>query len=327
MEIRDLRYFCLTAEMEHVTKAAEILGISQPFLTRIIGQLEKEIGVPLFDNIGRKIKLNQYGKTFYTYAKKVLTDVETLYSEMDSLIERRERTITIMSNMVEAYYHEMVIAFKETHSNYALSITYATRKDIINALTTGAADFAFCSPPLADDPSKGIKTEIVFRELSCVLLPPDHRLLGKTTIDIEDLKDESLVTSPIGSGLRTNIDQFFETHGYRPNISCESSDMNLIIQAVRNGLGYAVIPRAKVLSDTSLRKYCIDVDYPDAYAEIGMSYNTNTDEIRDISDFRSFAVKFLSDFHDNYYKAAKFITDFHDDDDFSKDENEHEVNT
>lgn len=304
MEIRDLRYFCLTAEMEHVTKAAEKLGISQPFLTRIIGQLEKEIGVPLFDNIGRKIKLNQYGKTFYTYAKKVLADVETLYSEMDSLIERRERTITILSNM-EIYYHEMVIAFKEMHSNYALSVTYANRKDIIDALMTGEADFAFCTPPLPNDPSKGIKTDIVFRELSCILLPPGHRLIGSTSISIEDYVGESLVTSPIGSGLRTNIDQFFEAHGFRPAIACESSDMNLIIQAVRNGLGYAIIPRAKMLSDPSLKKYCIEVDFPDSYAEIGLSFNTNTDEIRDITDFRNFAIKFLNDFHNDYYKNER----------------------
>jgi len=301
MEIRDLRYFCLTAEMEHVTKAAEKLGISQPFLTRIIGQLEKEIGVPLFDNIGRKIKLNQYGKTFYTYAKKVLADVETLYSEMDSLIERRDRTITILSNM-ETYYPEMVIAFKELHSNYALSVTYATRKDIIDALTTGEADFAFCTPQLTDDPSKGIKTEIVFKECSCILLPPGHRLIGSSGVNVEDFVGEPLVTSPIGSGLRTNIDQFFDAMDFHPEIVCESNDMNLIVRAVRSGLGYAVIPRAKMLSDPSLKKYCLEVDFPDAFAEIGLSYNTNTDEIRDIADFRNFAVKFLNDFHNNYYK-------------------------
>ena len=51
MDIRDLRFFCLTAEMEHVTKAAEKLGVSQPFLTRVISNLEKEIGLSLFDNV------------------------------------------------------------------------------------------------------------------------------------------------------------------------------------------------------------------------------------------------------------------------------------
>jgi len=86
MEIRDLQYFCMTAELEHVTKAADKLGVAQPFLTKVIGQLEKEIGVPLFDNVGRKIKLNEYGEVFYFHAKKILTELDNLRNNMDELI-------------------------------------------------------------------------------------------------------------------------------------------------------------------------------------------------------------------------------------------------
>lgn len=72
MDIRDLRYFCLTAELEHVSKAAEKLGIAQPYLTKIIGQIEDEFGAELFDKVGRKIKLNNDGEVFYQNAKKSL---------------------------------------------------------------------------------------------------------------------------------------------------------------------------------------------------------------------------------------------------------------
>jgi len=109
MEIRDLRYFCLTAELEHVTKAADKLGVAQPFLTKVIGQIEKEVGVPLFDNIGRKIKLNAHGEVFYMHAKKILAELENLLNDMQESVERQTHTIKIMTNP-ELHYPEIVMA-------------------------------------------------------------------------------------------------------------------------------------------------------------------------------------------------------------------------
>ena len=91
MDIRDLRFFCLTAEMEHVTKASEKLGISQPFLTRVISNLEKEIGLSLFDNVGRKIRLNENGGTFYVQAKKILSEMDELNTQVSTMLDKHNR--------------------------------------------------------------------------------------------------------------------------------------------------------------------------------------------------------------------------------------------
>ena len=95
MEIRDLRYFCLTAELEHVTNAAEKLGVAQPFLTKIITQLENEVGFPLFDNVKRKIKLNSNGQIFYNHAKKILLEMDDLRDAMERLGEQASHTIKV----------------------------------------------------------------------------------------------------------------------------------------------------------------------------------------------------------------------------------------
>ena len=147
MEIRDIRFFCLTAEMEHVTKAAEKLGVAQPFLTKIIGQLEREVGVPLFDNIGRKIKLNKYGEVFYSHAKKILVEMDNLRDDMDTMIERQSRRIRVLTN-TETLFPEMVIEYQKRNPNAILSIEYATREEMVEALRTGETDFAVCSPPI-----------------------------------------------------------------------------------------------------------------------------------------------------------------------------------
>jgi len=295
MDLRDLRFFCLTAEMEHVTKAAEKLGVSQPFLTRVISNLEKEIGLSLFDNVGRKIRLNENGESFYVHAKRVLAEMDELNTEISAMLDRHNKSIRILSNM-SSYSPELIVSFRKRYPNYTVSIEYANARDILNALTIGEADFAFCSPPLIDDPLKGLKTDLVFCERCSILLPPGHPLIGKNKISFDDIKEEQLITTTKGTGLRINIEQTFKKHDFRPRIVCETNDMNLIFRSVRDGMGYAIIPRWLLYSNPELKSCCVDIDMPDTYAYIGISYNTNPSIGTACMDFKEFAVKFLNEF-------------------------------
>jgi len=292
MELRDLNYFCLTAELEHVSKAAERLGVSQPFLTKIIGQLEEEIGINLFDNLGRKIKLNQNGEAFYTYAKKVLGEMDNLYAGIDNLLDKQERTITILAD-TEGYNTDIVLEYKKAYPKNNLSIIVALRKDIAEALATGAADFAITTPPLAIVPSKGIVTEPLYVEYGCVLLPPNHRLLGRKSVNFDDLKDEQMITSPIGAGVRTNLEEKFQEYNFHPQIVCESNNMGLIIRSVMSGMGYSIMPRSLMNKKPELKQYCVDLDIRDASGQIALSYNQSSDSIKRLADFMVFIKEFF----------------------------------
>jgi len=209
MELRDLRYFCLTAEMEHVTRAADKLGVAQPFLTKVIRHIEEEIGTPLFEKAGRQIRLNQYGENFYTQAKKVLASMDNLYAEMDYMLERPGRSITLLSN-TEAYTSGLIVDFNNNDMNYSLSVFYASQNDIIDALKSGDADFALTCPPISEGLISGIKTEIAFFDVGWILLPPDHPLLKRKVIYFTDLDGEKLVTSPKGSAIRWKVEPLYE---------------------------------------------------------------------------------------------------------------------
>lgn len=298
MEIRDLRFFCLTAEMEHVTRAAEKLGVAQPFLTKVISQLEKEVGVPLFDNVGRKIKLNKYGEVLYSHAKKVLVELDNLRDDMDGLIDRQSRTIRILMN-TDFHYPELMLEYKQLHPNVILSIAYTTREDILNALRTGDADFGVCSPPIREDESKNIKTDVAFEEHACALLPPDHPLLEKKTLTFEDMEGMDLITTSKDSALRINLEPILNKYDYHPNIICESDDFDLIIKAVMSGMGYAIIPRSLFFSKPSIREYCVASSYDDTLGEIGISHSTLLNDANSESEF----VEFVKD----YFERKKNI--------------------
>lgn len=294
MEIRDLRYFCLTAELEHVSKAAEKLGISQPFLTKVIGQLENELCTPLFDNFGRRIKLNRYGEVFYERGKKILADIDDLMNEMDDMLDKQEKVINFLSDTA-GYTSDIMLQYKKAFPSNMMSITYDKRDRIIEALTIGTADFALCTPPITEDESKMIKTEIVYEDCGCILLPPDHHLIGKELINLDELKGEPLVTSPKGAGVRNNLELIFERYGYVPNVVCESNDMDLLIKAVLGGLGFAFMPH-RLVNDPKLRPYCAEIGYPQIKAHIGLSCSKNNFYSKNAEVFRAFIRTFFEQY-------------------------------
>jgi len=75
MTLQELRYFCVTAEVLHYTRAARLLYISQPSLSYAISKLEQELGLPLFEKNGKKVTLTKYGEEFLPYAKRALAEI------------------------------------------------------------------------------------------------------------------------------------------------------------------------------------------------------------------------------------------------------------
>lgn len=294
MELRDLKFFCTTAELEHVTKAADKLCVSQPFLTKVIGQLEAEIGTELFDKDGRRIKLNRFGQTFYSHAKRVLSDIDNLYTEMDFELERRSRSISLMCN-TEAYAARLVDSFQNSNPVYSLRVIYASRQQMIESLLNGEADFALCSPPIDGDTYPEIRTEICLKDVGCVMLPPGSPLLAKDSITLSDLKGLPLSTNLKGGAMRSKLDQVFERHNFHPQIFFESYSVEMIIRSVLSGRSYAFLTWLLMDQYPDARKYCRNADTPDNVGVFGLSYNRRSMENRYVSYFRDFAMDFLSE--------------------------------
>jgi LysR family transcriptional regulator, transcription activator of glutamate synthase operon len=302
MELRDLRYFCLTAEMEHVTKAADKLGIAQPFLTKIIKQIEDEIGTPLFDKVGRQIKLNQFGESFYTQAKKVLASMDNLFVEMDYMLDRPGRNITLLSN-TEAYTPGLIVDFNKNNSNYTLSFFYSSLSGIADALKTGEADFALTYPPISQGISSVIRTETAFFDVGWILLPPGHPLIEKRIIRFTELKNERLVTCPKGSAIRLKVEPLYEKYGMKMNIVCESNNLSLITQAVGCGMGYAFMPSIYMNERPELYKYAVEVFAPQEERQgyFGLSYNELALDNKNAMNFKTFAMNYFQQIQKTVY--------------------------
>ena len=292
MELRDLRFFCLTAELGTVTKAAERLYVSQPFVTKVIHQLEEEMGVRLFDLEKRRLVLNDNGLYFYKSAKAILQSVDQLADSMAARRKREEAPIRLLYNNA-GYLSALNSAFMEKYPESVLSETFAVRGDIIELLNSGQADFAITLPPITREESRMIESITVLKDTGSIMLPPDHPLFQKDFVTLEELAPCPIIIAPKGSGMRDTIDQIYFSHGLTPNVVYETNDMDLQQRAVlvdKRGIAFMSVIHTQ---DPLIGQYCRKTLTDECFGTVGLSYNRFRQETAATQQFKKFALAFF----------------------------------
>lgn len=292
MELRDLRYFCLVAETGSVTRAADTLCVSQPFVTKVIHRLEEELGTKLFDLEKRRVVLNQNGEYFYRHAREILDKLDRLTEDMAAMQEQAEFTTTLLYNNA-GYLSALNSAFMAQYPHSVLSETYAKRSDIIDLLNTNKADFAIALPPITGEESRLIETITVLKDTGSIMVPPDHPLYEKEFVTLEEIAPYPIVIAPKGSGMRDTIDHIFERHGLTPNVVYETNDMDLQQRAVlvdKRGIAFMSIIHTK---DPLIGQYCRKTLTDQCFGTVGLSYNKYRPETVSTRAFRQFVLEFF----------------------------------
>lgn len=292
MELRDLRYFCLVAETGSVTRAADTLCVSQPFVTKVIHRLEEELGTKLFDLERRRVVLNQNGEYFYRHAREILDKLDRLTEDMAAMQEQAEFTTTLLYNNA-GYLSALNSAFMAQYPHSVLSETYAKRSDIIDLLNTNKADFAIALPPITGEESRLIETITVLKDTGSIMVPPDHPLYQKEFVTLEEIAPYPIVIAPKGSGMRDTIDHIFERHGLTPNVVYETNDMDLQQRAVlvdKRGIAFMSIIHTK---DPLIGQYCRKTLTDQCFGTVGLSYNKYRPETVSTRAFKQFVLEFF----------------------------------
>lgn len=271
MELKYLRYFMVVAELQHITAAAEQLMVSQPFLTKIIHQLEAELGVELFDHVGRKIQLNAFGSAFYKHTQNILCELENAQAEIKEMSGRLTNTVNVITN-VGLYMPPILATIQKMNSNFNLTQSSAKRFKIIEALQNGTADFAFCAPSLEAGADSGIVSENIMSDGVYVSFSPNHPLKHRKSVHITELNGLDYYTAPKGYGMRDYMDIEFAKAGVQPRIVIETTDTSSIINYVRVGMGFAFMPMSIVKLNPDLMKgRCLLKGYE--YSNTSISWN------------------------------------------------------
>ena len=302
MEIRDMRYFCLTAELGNVTRAAEQLQVSQPFVTKVIHQLEDELGVKLFGVVKRRLVLTEKGEYFYKECRDILNHLDGAVDNLKTGEDDSEFAINLLYNNA-GYLSALNNAFMDKYPNARLSEAYAKREDIIDKLNGNQADFAIELPPIRPDESSMIETMTVLKDTGSIMVPEDHPLFEKEVVTLEDLAGYPVIIAPKGSGMRATIDHIFDSHNLPLNVVYETNDMDLqqrMVLVNKKGIAFMSIIHTQ---DPLIGKYCRKTKTDECFGVVGLSFNKYRQETENTKIFRQFALEFFG----NLQKLADSI--------------------
>ena len=151
MEFRHLICFKRVAELEHMTRAADELYMSQSHLSHVISELEDELGVKLFDREGRGIRLNPCGREFYNDVSELFTQYDDACRRVRASYLRQTTQLTLVTN-VSTYMPGLIKATQKAMPAVGVQQYSAPRRRVVRMLLAGEADYAICCPIITDEP-------------------------------------------------------------------------------------------------------------------------------------------------------------------------------
>lgn len=191
IDLRKVRYFVAVAEELHFGRAAERLHIAQPVLSRQIRALEDELKVQLFVRTKRATELTEAGRQLLEDARPLLASAEAARRRVVRAA-RGAKTFTI-GFMPGITVTAAVRAFTAEHPGLTIELLRTTWDDQVEVLHDGRADVSIVRLPIDQ---QGLTVRPLFDEPRLAMLPADHRLAGKPSIEISDLADEHLLQHP-----------------------------------------------------------------------------------------------------------------------------------
>jgi len=241
MELRQLITFRTVASTLNFSRAAEVLNYVPSNVTMQIKALEDELGVRLFDRLGKQLVLTTAGKRFLTQIEGVLNKLE----EARSVVHDNENlsgTLTISANEVICAYRLPVVfrLFRSRYPGVRLIFRSVPNQELKQTLFEGTADVVF----MLDEPirSSGLTVEPLVEETFRLFAAPDHPLAQRTELELEDFHREVFLTNEKGCPYRTMFDRSFEKEGIDSITYLEFQSAEAIKQCAISGIGIAFLP-------------------------------------------------------------------------------------
>ncbi|WP_330238168.1 LysR family transcriptional regulator [Streptomyces sp. NBC_00525] len=261
MEIRQLRHFMAVITHGSFTAAARAELIVQSALSTSVRNLERELGAELFERTGRRVVLTEAGRALLPAARTVLAGTDAArdaVAAVSELATGRVRVGTIQTLTCVDLAAELA-AFHRLWPGVQISLREATTAELVAGVRAGELDLAFLAPDAADVP-EGLTAFATWREDLVLITAPGHRLATAGRTLIRDLADEPFVDFRAGTGLETAVRRLAAHCGLERRITCDVTQIRLLVELVRAGIGVAIVPR-RIGEDAGLP--CVTIRQPE----------------------------------------------------------------
>ncbi|MBW4838579.1 MAG: LysR family transcriptional regulator [Paenibacillaceae bacterium] len=241
MDIRQMQVLIEVARQRSFTKAAEVMYITQPTISKTIKAMEEELGVVLFDRVGKKIELTDAGRIIATQAQQIVTSFQNLTAELDDLRNLKKGHLRIgLPPMVGASFFPKVIGeFHQRYPDITIQLFEDGAKKVEQDVAGGLLDVGVVVLPTVE------------AELSCfpfveeklnLVVHPSHPLAARESADLAELSQDGFVLFREDFTLHDRIIGECAKAGFQPHVIYESSQWDLISEMVAVGLGITLLP-------------------------------------------------------------------------------------
>lgn len=246
MELKQLKYFLCVSEVGSFSKAAVLLSVAQPILSRQIKALEQDLNAELFYRNGRGIVLSEAGKLLEGYAKDIVGTADRASFEITAMksAPRGQITIAMPPSIGWVLTVPLVLRCRREFPNIALHVVEGFSGHVTEWLSSGRIDIGvvYNAPRLP-----ALMTEPLLEERLVLLGPAsDPAGVGAATVPVSRLASIPLILPARPHGLRVLIDRTLEKVGVAANVQLELDAMASTLGLVEEGTGYTILCDAAV---------------------------------------------------------------------------------
>lgn len=260
ISIRQLQVFESVARHLSHSRAAAELFLSQPAVSMQIKQAEAAVGMPLFEQVGKKLHLTDAGVELLRYARSMLQlmqEMESVFDEMKGL-ERGHLNIAVVST-ANYFMPQLLARFIQAHPRIQVSLSVANRDAVVKQVAENIADLAIMGqPPAGTD----MRAEAFMENPLVVIAAPTHPLARARKIQPRQLAKETFLLREQGSGTRGVVERFFASHKLALPAHMEMDTNEAIKQSVQAGMGIGIISRHGIELELETRRLVVlDVEH------------------------------------------------------------------
>lgn len=256
LNLYQLRVFQAVARRLSFTRAAAALGRTQPAVSVQMRQLERRLGLDLFEHVGRKVHLTDAGRQLLVAVQRLMAGVDEVAQVVAELKGMRRGTLRVggVSTAGEYVLPPLLRSFREGHPDIDVNLVVDNRAGILQRLYDNELDFAVMGrvPPAA-----ALEEERILPNPLVVVAGPEHPFARKRRVPLTALRDDTWLFREEGSGTRLALERHFDELGFRPPHRLVLSGNSAVKQAVIAGLGVAVLPRAALGLERATRSLVV----------------------------------------------------------------------
>ncbi len=239
--LHQLRVFEAAARHGSFTRAAEELFLTQPTISMQIKQLTKSVGLPLFEQVGKRLYLTEAGRELFATCRQIFNTIAQFEMKVADLKGLKQGQLRLAVITTAKYFVPRLLGqFCQLYPGIEISLQVTNHEGILERMTSNQDDLYIMSqvPEHLD-----VTSQAFLENPLVVLAPANHPLAGEKNIPLERLANEPFIMREPGSGTRRTVQSLFDKNGVEVQVKLELGSNEAIKQAIAGGLGISVLSR------------------------------------------------------------------------------------